>query len=131
MRTAFATDALAGQRALRVPLVEQFGDDVSMGDLSTAIVRPFAATVSRDSFYVSFLARLMADHNLRALTSAGTGAARPSCRLLNEELRRRLAQGAPDGWSAQGFRHQRQPGLRPLRRCGAPSERGPSPSTVS
>ena len=41
---------------------------------------------------MSFLARLMADHDLRALTAAGIGVARPSFRLLNKEVRRALGQ---------------------------------------
>jgi AcrR family transcriptional regulator len=76
--------------ALRAPLVAQLRDDQPLVDLSSAIVRPFAATVAQDSHYVSFLARLMADHDLRSLTAAGISVARPSFRLLSQHLDARL-----------------------------------------
>lgn len=75
---------------LRAPLAEKLSDASSLVDLATVVVRPFAATIPRDSHYVAFLARLMADHALRGLAAAGLSKQRPSYRTLNKELRRRL-----------------------------------------
>lgn len=75
---------------LRAPLVAKLSEDSSLVDLAEAIVRPFAATASRDSHYVAFLARLMADRALRGLAAAGISKQRPSYRQLTKELKRRL-----------------------------------------
>jgi hypothetical protein len=70
--------------------VKACGPDPTLGELARVVVVPFASTCSGESYYVRFLARLIADHQRHSLVAEGITSPRPSFRTLNRRLTQQL-----------------------------------------